>query len=488
MLAWMKRRGATLMFAVGIAAAPYTIGPYPLTPYAGAADVPSPDQQLQADVKQQLQMHVPKAELVKRVEISVHAGVVELAGDVPSYADRMWAERLSRRVPGISDVKNRLQVKPDLGAQDDVLSAVQKRLAADALIRICRLDVAEDNGVVTLTGSVPTATERRRAVAAARQVRGVTEVRNEIRVAHATDGNQLPATSDQIIQNLNRILGNASPWMEQGLEFDFQDGLVRVQGSIPSVTQKNFLRELLHAVPGVTSIDLRELRISPAVKPSPLEFVEATSPAATQQTVQMVVDAARLPSTPAIEVRLRDHTLVLAGEVASVAQQLRLMQLAKVFSRGMRIEDELQVIPPQRDDATMHSELVGVLASDTVLSQASIAATVENGTATLSGSVADFNTKIRALRLAARVPGLSAVDNQIRVQWSSQVSDDGLKRTVHKQLQQQWGPAAQRWQVDVHDGVVTLQTSDTPDELAQQVLALVASVDCVRDVRLAATP
>jgi hypothetical protein len=46
------------------------------------------------------------------VDVEVHGGRVMLSGSVGSKAQRSLAEYLARAVPGVADVRNRLQVKP----------------------------------------------------------------------------------------------------------------------------------------------------------------------------------------------------------------------------------------------------------------------------------------------------------------------------------------------------------------------------------------
>lgn len=63
-----------------------------------------------------------------------------------------------------------------------LVSTVRQRLAEDPALRTADLDVSVRDGVVTLTGSVERETSRERAARLARDVQGVRDVRNLIRV------------------------------------------------------------------------------------------------------------------------------------------------------------------------------------------------------------------------------------------------------------------------------------------------------------------
>ena len=63
-----------------------------------------------------------------------------------------------------------------------VASLVRARIAGESLLDAVRIEVDSRDGVVTLWGTVPTSRARARAAEAAGEVRGVSRVRNRIRV------------------------------------------------------------------------------------------------------------------------------------------------------------------------------------------------------------------------------------------------------------------------------------------------------------------
>ena len=63
-----------------------------------------------------------------------------------------------------------------------VTTAVKSKLAADDTVKAYQIDVDTQEGVVTLTGTVPTAAARDRAVQLARETDGVTRVEDRLTV------------------------------------------------------------------------------------------------------------------------------------------------------------------------------------------------------------------------------------------------------------------------------------------------------------------
>jgi osmotically-inducible protein OsmY len=110
------------------------------------------------------------------IDVDVDGDEVTLRGAVDIAAEREVAERIARRVPGVSGVHNRLKVWIAVSAED-----VAERIT-DAIVGADRLTVTVRDNVVTLTGSVRSGEDRDAAVAAAARAPGVVGVRSEIRV------------------------------------------------------------------------------------------------------------------------------------------------------------------------------------------------------------------------------------------------------------------------------------------------------------------
>ncbi|MBA2306181.1 MAG: BON domain-containing protein [Acidobacteria bacterium] len=151
------------------------------------------------------------------IKVSVNGGVVTLSGMVGKDADRARAEQLAR-VPGVSRVENNLKSREKAtaavkGTANTVADASKKGAKAtknavsktgevitdEWIVTRIRTNVANDealsgsdikvdskNNVVTLSGTVPTAAARAKALAVAKDVEGVSRVVNNLKVAAKT--------------------------------------------------------------------------------------------------------------------------------------------------------------------------------------------------------------------------------------------------------------------------------------------------------------
>lgn len=110
--------------------------------------------------------------------------------------------------------------------------------------------------------------------------------------------------------------------------------------------------------------------------------------------------------------------------------------------------------------------------------------TVDNGIATLTGTVDLYEYKQQADRLTHKVKGISAVRNEIQVAGPS-VPDQELQQKLVEKLQYDrvgYGNAFNSITVGVHDGVVTLGGHARTPVDRDSALALVSTYPGVKDV------
>ena len=123
----------------------------------------------------------------RNIEVKTVNGVVELSGTAGSRQEAARAASIARKVKGVKSVKNDIQVSAtrtsDHPIDDSVITTkVKARLIKDKQVRDRNIEVKTVNGVVELTGTARSRQEAARAASIARQVKGVTSVKNDIQV------------------------------------------------------------------------------------------------------------------------------------------------------------------------------------------------------------------------------------------------------------------------------------------------------------------
>ncbi len=133
----------------------------------------------------------------RRIDVDTANGVVTLSGTVTSNAEHQQALTLARGTAGVARVVDRLDVHPEATApaagpggtfgekmargraaagDEWIATKVQAKFFADAQVKGRDIDVEVTNGVVTLSGTVPTPAARLQALELARNTDGVTRV------------------------------------------------------------------------------------------------------------------------------------------------------------------------------------------------------------------------------------------------------------------------------------------------------------------------
>jgi osmotically-inducible protein OsmY len=188
------------------------------------------------------------------VGITVDRGVVQLTGFTDSYARKWLIQRAVSRVIGVRDIRDYLEVRPPEPAQRtdaQVALAAQCALEWDARVPM-GVDVDVTDGVLRLCGTVDQFAQREAAEEAVRNLTGVRDVTNEIRIL------QPPAPADlsgDVESALRRRFGLAC----RGVWIIERDGVVTVSGEVATLELLGEIDRVIQSVPGVHRLDNRLL-------------------------------------------------------------------------------------------------------------------------------------------------------------------------------------------------------------------------------------
>lgn len=162
--------------AVGLALLAGTVRAQPAPAPAEAA----------AAAKIQDRLHGDRELKNNKIDVRVEGGVAVLTGRVDSEEEKARAAKLAH-VGDVDIVDNRLDVGSAsvTGAMSDsaITTKVKSQLLANTTLRQADISVTTNNGVVTLSGHVPTLEVQQLAVEMTRNTGGVNRVENRLQVA-----------------------------------------------------------------------------------------------------------------------------------------------------------------------------------------------------------------------------------------------------------------------------------------------------------------
>jgi osmotically-inducible protein OsmY len=123
------------------------------------------------------------------ITVETMNGEVTLNGTVPSYPQYLAAAAAARRVVGVTDVHNHLEVVlPPGDHRDDqtLTTTADDALTLNETVRV-GVEATAANGVITLTGTVRDGDERTAAELLVAGLTGVRSVRNDIQIRANAD-------------------------------------------------------------------------------------------------------------------------------------------------------------------------------------------------------------------------------------------------------------------------------------------------------------
>ena len=136
---------------------------------------------------------------------------------------------------------------------DSWLTAKTKiALFADSRVPGTSVNVETQKGMVYLRGKVESASAKSAAEEVARGVEGVQAVRNELQVVPESAKKMVEAKDDEITKQVKAKL-NADPKLKS-LDVRTDNGVVTLQGKLPTITESARASQMAREVPGVRAV------------------------------------------------------------------------------------------------------------------------------------------------------------------------------------------------------------------------------------------
>lgn len=160
-------------------------------------------------------------------------------------------------------------------AMDDtaITAKVKQRLGSDERMETAKIDVETNNGVVTLSGSAPSAEARTAAEELARNVAEVQGIDNKIAAPDALD--DMSAKAENAADKAGTAISDATITTKVKAQFaaddtvkatainvDTDNGVVTLKGEVASTEARQRALDITKKIDGVKSVDDDELKIS----------------------------------------------------------------------------------------------------------------------------------------------------------------------------------------------------------------------------------
>ncbi len=205
------------------------------------------DSKIQADVMEELQWDPSIAH--QAIGVSVKDGIVTLSGNVPTYAEKTRAEKAALRVAGVAAVVEHLVVKPSSSYErddSDIARAAADNLSWNSLIPK-QIKVTVNEGVVTLSGEVQWNYQRETANSAVKNLMGVRQVKNLIKINTAQPSKDL---GERIREAIHRA--QHAPFGE--VQVDVDGFTVTLRGKVKTFAEREAAEAAAWSAAGVKQV------------------------------------------------------------------------------------------------------------------------------------------------------------------------------------------------------------------------------------------
>jgi hyperosmotically inducible protein len=289
------------------------------------------------------------------------------------------------------------------------------------------------DGKVTLHGQVTTEAEKAQLAKRAKEIKGVTEVRNLLAVVPTAAKERVEVEDDKLTANVKTVLERDKALGDSDISVkSVNDGVVVLAGKAATLSDHRRALEDVRAVDGVRRV-ASEIRSPDELSDKEIwsdtegtETADATSASAYDAWVTAKVKMALMaePGLSPLAVNVdTDHGVVtLFGIVNDQTTKDKAALSAKQIRGVKGVENELQVVPDVaanrvdvKDDALIKNVQTRI-ESRADLEDADISVDVKNGVARLTGEVKSQRDRLTALTVASATPGVKSVVDGLQVE------------------------------------------------------------------------
>ncbi len=359
----------------------------------------------------------------------------------------------------------------------DITRAVQQRLALEGAVREQRIVVTTQDGIVTLSGTVPRLSAKLAAGAAARMVRGVIGVFNEIEVEPR------PRLDSSIRVDVVTAI-TADPLADiRQIDVEVENGVVILTGTVGSPLERSTAEEIAQGVAGVAGVR-NLLTFEPVAERPDGDIAE---------DIQYRLRADADVAAGLITVVVQQGEVTLAGSVRSAAERMRAEEQVWTVPGVRAVEnnldvqwwraDEMAAWPDPWTDGLIRETIEEALQRNPRVDAGQVATTVRDGVVILMGEVVHLQAKRAAEEEARNIVGVRRVQNQLRVRPPEERPDDTIAEDIQEGLQRDAYVERYDVQVQVENGLAQLRGDVDSLYAREQAEAIAARVAGVIDIR-----
>lgn len=323
------------------------------------------------------------------IEAEVENGIVTLTGNVESWYEKQLASKVVKSVKGVKGIQNEIDFKlEDDRSDSEIRNEIIRKLDYDVWVDDEFIDVAVDNGKVTLSGTVGSATEKTNAyfdawVAGVKtvdnsklEVEGWAkdEVRKKQKQQRRSDAEIKQAIKDAFLYDPRLLSFNP--------QVEVEDGIVTLTGTVGNLKAKNAAERDARNTVGVWRVK-NLLKVRPEAEISDEEIAASIRKALNRDPIVTRAD---------VRVSVFNGYAYFYGTVDSNLEKKRIRELASGVKGVAGVNNYLTVGETivSRDDWEMQQDIEDAIYWNPFVEIGDVDVSVTDGVATLTGTVENW--------------------------------------------------------------------------------------------------
>ena len=317
---------------------------------------------------------------------------------------------------------------PAAVADADITTAIERLFTTQKGLNEHSLDVATQEGLVTLTGFTDNLLARQRAEEIALAVRGVRGVTSTVTV-------QTPDLPDADLQcDVCGALADDPATGDYQVQATVAGGVVTLTGMVQSWAERQLVLRVLQGVRGVTTFVTERLTIQKG------EIINSDAEITTQ--IRELLDWDIRVNSALVEVRTNAHEVHLAGTVGTATEKDHIIAMAyqtgatRVDARDLCVaywalgsELRCEKFAPRADEDIVNAVRGAIHRNPRVRCSETLVQALD-GIVTLAGTVSNLRARQEAERDARHVVGVYDVHNLLKIRPKRLVPDADIRQTI----------------------------------------------------------
>ena len=186
-----------------------------------------------------------------KIGVKVNNGVVNLFGQVPSYAQKIAAEKAVKKITGVKAIAEDIEVRLNPAHQKtdaELATSVLNALKWHSAVPEDKIQVKVEEGIVTLEGELEWDYQRNSAKNAIANLSGVKGVHNLITL-------DTKVSEFDVKKLISNALHRTATIDAEKITVELKGGRVILKGTVSSYTEKEDAEEAAWCAPGVVTVE-----------------------------------------------------------------------------------------------------------------------------------------------------------------------------------------------------------------------------------------